>query len=254
MDGARLDVPNDPRSNGEGLVQEAVLNCSSKTNAVVVFDVGANIGEWTHSLLAKADAQKVNIRVHAFEPCRGTYQTLVQRIKLIENSGCVKTVEKACSDSTGTSQFHVVGNGSPVNTLVLGANQGVIRIELVETVAIDDYCRKVGLNRIALAKIDAEGHDFDVIKGAYAMLVAHAIDVVQFEYNQKWVFARRFLRDCFELLCPLGYRVGKITPGGIEFYTGWVPELETFREGNYIACSAASGIRFKEILPPWERH
>jgi hypothetical protein len=32
----------------------------------------------------------------------------------------------------------------------------------------------------------------------------------------------------------LGYRVGKVTPRGIEFYEAWHPELESFKEGNYV--------------------
>jgi len=27
-----------------------------------------------------------------------------------------------------------------------------------------------------------------------------------------------------------------VTPKGIEFYEAWHPELETYREGNYVAC------------------
>lgn len=60
----------------------------------------------------------------------------------------------------------------------------------------------------------------------------------QFQYNHRWIHARAFLLDAFELLTPLGYRLGKLTPFGVEFYPHWDPELETFVEGNYIACSA----------------
>ena len=51
---------------------------------------------------------------------------------------------------------------------------------------------------------------------------------------------RAFLRDAFDHLTGLGYGVGKLTPKGVEFYPGWEPELETFVEGNYVACSPAA--------------
>jgi hypothetical protein len=68
------------------------------------------------------------------------------------------------------------------------------------------------------------------------LLAEHRISVVQFEYNHRWISAHFFLRDAFEFLLPLGYRIGKLTPRGIEFYPAWDPDLETFVEGNYIAC------------------
>lgn len=55
-------------------------------------------------------------------------------------------------------------------------------------------------------------------------------------YNHPWIFARAFLRDAFGLLTAHGYRIGKLTPKGVEFYPGWNAELETFVEGNYVAC------------------
>ena len=68
--------------------------------------------------------------------------------------------------------------------------------------------------RFALVKIDTEGHDLTVLRGARAMLAEHRIAVVQFEYNHRWVFARAFLRDAFEFLADLGYRGRQAHPEG----------------------------------------
>jgi hypothetical protein len=74
------------------------------------------------------------------------------------------------------------------------------------------------------------------MRGASEMLRRHAIGLLQFEYNHQWILSRTYLRDVFTLLVPFGYHVGKITPKGIEFYEDWNTELETFRQGNYLAC------------------
>ena len=58
---------------------------------------------------------------------------------------------------------------------------------------------------------------------------------MQFEYNFRWIGARRYLKDAFDLLSPHGYVIGKVTPGAIEWYRDWSPELETFREANFVA-------------------
>jgi hypothetical protein len=117
---------------------------------------------------------------------------------------------------------------------VPGANQTAP--EEVATITLDSYAEQSGVARFALVKIDAEGHDLAVLRGARDLLADHRIAVAQFEYNHRWVLARFFLRDAFEFLLGLGYRVGKLTPRGVEFYPGWDADLETFVEGNYLAC------------------
>ena len=101
---------------------------------------------------------------------------------------------------------------------------------------LTNYANNAGLAHISLVKIDAEGHDLAVLRGARSLFVEQRISVAQFEYNHRWIYSRFFLRDAFELLGPLGYRIGKLTPLGVEFYTGWDHDLETFVEGNYVAC------------------
>jgi hypothetical protein len=114
------------------------------------------------------------------------------------------------------------------------------------TTTIDACAEDAGLGQIALVKIDTEGHDLAVLRGARKLLAEHRILAVQFEYNHRWIAARSFLRDAFDLLLPLGYRLGKLTPRGVEFYPGWDAELETFVEGNYVACLP----QVAERLPP----
>ena len=79
------------------------------------------------------------------------------------------------------------------------------------------------------------------------MLSDRAVSVVQFEYNWRWIESRSFLLDAFELLAGSGYSLGKVTRKGIEFYEEWHPELESFRETNYLACLPAWRSRFPRV-------
>lgn len=63
---------------------------------------------------------------------------------------------------------------------------------------------------------------------------AAPLTIIDVEYNARWVHARRYLRDAFTFVDALGYQLGKVTPRGIEFYEAWHPELESFKEGNYL--------------------
>src|SRR5690606_5505755 len=87
---------------------------------------------------------------------------------------------------------------------------------------------------INFIKVDTEGNDMRVLLGAARLLEAWAIDYVQFEYNCRWVAFRNFLKDVFDFVEPMGYRVAKVVPDGIETFDGWQPDLEVFQEGNYL--------------------
>jgi FkbM family methyltransferase len=248
MNEARFDATNDPACNGEGEVQAAVLRYRQPGRKTVVFDVGANVGDWTCAIVEQAE-DLASLDVYAFEPCSGTYDILLSRIGALSGSANVVPVRKACSSSAGTGTLHIVGIGAGTNSLT--SAEPTDGIEQVELVSIDDYCRDSKIDHISLLKIDAEGHDIDVIKGATSMLQQRNVDVLQFEYNQRWIFNGAFLRDVFSALSPLGYRIGKVTPYGVEFYEKWDWELETFREGNYLACLPQWISRFNRIVPSW---
>src|SRR5271169_1924164 len=69
---AMLDTPNDRATNGERQVQRFVARNFARP---VVFDVGANVGDWTEAMLSCG-----TVEVYSFEPCAGTFATLKKRI------------------------------------------------------------------------------------------------------------------------------------------------------------------------------
>lgn len=234
LDEARLDVPNVMASNGERLVQRVVLETTTPRE-ITAFDVGAHVGDWTASLLALADRFGCEVLVHAFEPSRTAFERLRQRFGQ-RPAGRVRWVHAALSDQAGEGVLHMVGDLALSNSLYPPLDGEPVGAEHVPLITLDGYCTSEGIDRIELVKIDAEGHDLAILSGASALLSSQRIEVVQFEYNYRWIAARAFLRDAFELLGGFGYRIGKVTPSGIEFYGRWDPELETYREANYLAC------------------
>jgi FkbM family methyltransferase len=231
---ARLDYPNDLSSNGESALQRWILRFSQPGEQVHVADVGANVGRWSESMLAAASraGRETDLWLHAFEPDSRAFARLTEALH-----GTRTTLSRtALSDRQGTSPFHVVAPAAGTNSLYPVPDANQTAPEKVATTTLDSYAERSGVARFALVKIDAEGHDLAVLRGARALLAEHRIAVAQFEYNHRWVLARFFLRDAFEFLLALGYRVGKLTPRGVEFYPGWEADLETFVEGNYLAC------------------
>ena len=248
---ARLDTPNvEIRHNGELLVQRVVVRNAPSDRELVVFDVGAHVGEWTTYLLEECKANGVErLRAYCFEPCADSRPVLEQAIRESDGSAHVTVIASAASDAVGTADLHITGGG--VSSLYEQATRATIEVAHVETTTLDLFCDRAGIERIDLVKVDTEGHDMAVLRGAKRLLEHKAIGALQFEYNHRWVMSRAFLRDAFALLGPLGYRVGKVTPRGIEFYDRWHPDLETFSQGNYLACTEAWERRFPAI--PWYR-
>jgi FkbM family methyltransferase len=249
MNESRRDLPNGIEINGESMVQAVLMN-SAGSSPLIGFDVGANVGDWTATLLKHAEQAHKQVRVHAFEPCDGTYEQFVSRAR---NSGWknVTAVHKACSREPGKGVMNVYGSGYGTNSLVDSIETQASNKQEIALTSIDEYCSTEGLDHIDLLKIDAEGHDFEVIAGASGMLNKRSIGVLQFEYNQRWIGARRYLRDVFQLLGPLNYSIGKLTPDAVEFYPEWHWEMETYREGNYIACTEERAACFKRLDPVW---
>ena len=237
---ARLDYPNNMMVNGEQALQRWALDLAP-AGEVNVADVGANVGRWSRSLLAAASeaGRLEDVRLHAFEPDTTAYKQLERALGGM--SAALSSL--ALSDRKGTSAFHVMGPAAGTNSLhqVPGS---LVTTRTIHTSTLEGYAADGALPGFALVKIDTEGNDLAVLRGARGLLAEHRIAVVQFEYNHRWVFSRTFLCDAFDLLTGLGYQVGKLTPRGVEFYPGWDPELETFVHGNYVACTpvAAQGL------------
>ncbi len=246
---SRLDLNAGVDANGEPLVRATVAR--SAPRPFHVLDAGAHTGEWTQALLeACAEAGRDDVRVDAFEPSGATFKLLEERIAGHPLGGRVTCHGQALSRRPGQARLHVVHRLAGSNSLHPAYGAAPLEVEEVATTTVDAFLQERGVERLALLKIDAEGHDPEILAGAAETIAARAVEVVQFEYNVRWVDSRAYLRDAFELFEPAGYRLGKVTRKGIELYRGWHPELESFREANFIACLPEWVERFP-VVPWW---
>jgi FkbM family methyltransferase len=243
---ARGEVTNSYESNGERMAQTVALHTAAPP--AVILDVGANIGDWTAGLLEISGHLHIPAHVHAFEPSRGTFSRLSARHG---NSPDVTLVNEACSRNAGTAIMHVFEGDEWTNSLADPHDGRKSVSEEVRLTTVDNYCKAASIERIDLLKIDAEGHDFEVIAGASGMLDRGAVRILQFEYNYRWIGARNYLKDVFSFLTPRGYAIGKLTGSSVEFYPFWHWELETWDEGNYIACPLSEVGQFQCSKPSW---
>jgi len=244
---ARLDVQNNPATNGEQNVQLQVLKQAQSRESLCVFDVGANVGHWTQSFLEFGARVNRPVFIHAFEGCEKTCVTLESNLKQNGFLHLVKVNNLTLSSSKGKRQFYSTGLNAGSNGLY-PLNEVNLEKQIVtdvETETIDGYCAQNSISHIDYIKVDTEGHDLEILYGCKELFAGGAVDIAQFEYNHRWINSRHYLRDAFDYFVPMGYALGKITPNGIEFYPAWDFELETFREGNYLVVKQS----LKRIFP-----
>jgi FkbM family methyltransferase len=225
-------------SNGEAIVQQTVARWFP--DPLVVVDVGAHFGEWSIAMRRALGGRRAEF--FGFEPSSYTFA------KLADAVGAWATLERlGVSDQSGTAILNVVHPGAGSNSLVRFSDVRPTHPEEVRITRLDDYFDADTAPRISLLKVDAEGMDLSVLRGASRLLSHGQVAALQFEYNWRWADSRVLLADAFDLLTPLGYRLGKVTPKGIEFYKRWHYELETFAEANFVACQESLADLFPSI-------
>ena len=74
------------------------LNRKKKINEISIFDIGANVGNYTQMLLNKNNQLQLNSKIHAFEPTKACFSDLQK--KFAENKS-VHLIKKAASDTIG---------------------------------------------------------------------------------------------------------------------------------------------------------
>jgi FkbM family methyltransferase len=159
-------------------------------------DVGANVGTYT------VWAAEHGAEVIALEPAADTFSLLKENIAL--NGYRVTAVRAAAGDHCGTARFTVGLDAG--NSLALDG------AAVTELVTIDSL---VGDRRVSGMKIDVEGHELDVLRGAVRALADQRIDLIQIEWNEMSRFAvGTDRRPVAELLAGYGYRLYRPDPAG----------------------------------------
>lgn len=231
---ARGDTNNDIAENGELMIQACVIQAAMKSGCeeVTCFDIGANVGDWSLPLLSYCDKQNFSkLALHLFEPVPSTLEILRQKVGIRKN---VQLEEIALSSEIGNSPMYVIGSGAGTNSLHNLAGQGEAAVIKIRTTTAHQFCLDHKLDHIHLVKCDTEGHDAEVIIGAAPLLREGRIAVLQFEYNYRWILSRHYLKDAFDAIDGLKYKLGKVCKGHIEVYPHWHFELDRFFEANYV--------------------
>lgn len=209
-----------------------LLTAEDYGNAVV-FDVGANRGDWTQAWLDLTASS----RVYCFEVVQPTYEKLFRKFQKNVRVNCFHF---GLSDkNVETTVSYIPGSDSGSSLNVLPWQQ-----EMEELPALlktgDSFLKESGIDKIFFLKIDTEGHELNVLQGFLSLIKRQRITCIQFEYGYTYIQNRHFLKDAYELLEAAGYSLGRIYPEGVDFKDYNIFEDENFRMNNYFAtCDSA---------------
>jgi FkbM family methyltransferase len=204
-----------PATSGERHVLELLADPE------LVVDVGANRGEYVQLVRTRWP----RARVLAVEPSAEA-RAAIPGDPQVE----VSTVALGAQPADGV--LVGPGPGSKLGRVVPGPGEGTP----VTITTLDELCATTGIDRIDLLKVDVEGGELDVLRGAVGLLDGHRIGVVQFEFGFANLDRGDTLAAFVDLLRPAELHV--VLVDGVR-RVDYHPRLEQPLTRNFVA-----------VLPP----
>lgn len=166
-----------------------------------VLDVGAYEGEYSTRLRRLSPTAKV----WAFEPNPTTYQRLYEvaakegftaiKAGMSDRPGKLRLYDYHENlDRAGSSHASLYGE---VFERIHHAPAETVEVDLM---TVDAFIEGQGIPHLNLLKVDAEGHELAILRGAREAITSHRVDIVQFEVNEMNVMSRVFFKDFYDVL------------------------------------------------------
>jgi len=171
----------------------------------IFVDIGANIGKYTIMV-----GKKIKGKVVAIEPEKRNFEILKTNVKL-NNLNNIILINSACFSKNGQKKFFLDEIGTEASSFYQEKMQGSKTI-MVQTKKLDNILNESNIKQVDLIKIDVEGAEADVLKGAINTLKKYHPRIIFEAWNEN------YLKKCKNILDKFGYDIKKIAPN------------------NYLAC------------------
>lgn len=133
------------------------------------YDIGANVGAF--SILA---SQHSKAEIHSFEPHPITFSYLARNISIQEMKDSVTLHNIAIGDCKGSINF--TSDYDTVNHVAIDEKENVVNVEV-------ESLNSLRLTQPSILKIDVEGYEWNVLKGATEIFENRKLQVVIVELN-----------------------------------------------------------------------
>lgn len=172
----------------------------------VIFDVGANQGQ----SIRRFKTIFQNPQIYSFEP---TPELSVKLTQAFVQDKDVTIIPKAVSDKKGKLTFNMydtkeAGVGNSIHNLNPNYAAKLLGTEEVEAITLGDYCTNNNISKIDILKIDVQGHEPEVLKGAEPVLRNGGIKIIELEMMFDYTYDRSLtFLDIEQILQPFGFKL-----------------------------------------------
>lgn len=171
----------------------------------IIFDVGANDGEFTQRCLAEYE----KCQVFAFEPNPDRLIFSIDDLRL-------KAFNCGLSSKPESNILYVNGehHGHSAYHIRPHFNMSEVRELACVSVSLDQFAKEHNIDRIDYLKIDTEGHEMPILSGCRDLLSRAVIKSGQFEYGGTWFENNISIKSAIDFFTQLNYEVLREVPVG----------------------------------------
>lgn len=185
----------------------------------IAIDVGGNLGLFSLTLASRG------FSVYAFEPIPETFELMQKNISLNpELAPKIKTTLSGCGSKNEATEF-VISKLSPgQNKMLPVVDQSEIyqEIQYCEVITLDSFLEQHSISQIDFLKIDVEGFETEVLKGATNFLRNGKIKFIYAEViPQAFIDAGSSVEEFLQILSDSGF-----CPISVDLYSDSKPILE----------------------------
>lgn len=223
--------------SGEDFLIKRFLKEKILNQKPTFIDIGANQGEYSAEL--KHFWPEANIIAAEPNPC--TFLALKQKADLDR----FKAVNLGFSELDGEAEIFFYKNDHQSqhasiypDVLCEIHHDKEPDHRIVKVTTLDSFCQENNIGFIDFVKIDTEGHELAILKGAERLLAENRIGLIQFEFNEMNVISRVFLKDFYDLLPNFTFY--RLKQGGLIKLGSYKTINEVFKFQNIIAISRST--------------
>lgn len=208
-----------------------------ENDEITMFDIGANVGNYTTMLLERNKQYGKKLSIYCFEPTTAAYNELKTKHGDKRNIHLEKI---AVSNENGETEIFYDEEKSGFASLYK-RNLGTFSIymnksEGVKTTRLDTFIKQNNTEHIHFLKIDIEGHELKAFEGLGDYLHYEFIDFIQFEYGGANLDSHTSLMEFYDLFTRRKFTIAKIMPSGLQI-RDYEYYMDNFIYANFVAIS-----------------
>ena len=169
----------------------------------IVIDIGAHIG-----LMAVVLGKRIgeNGKIYSFEPTPYSFTVLKKTIRLNKLEKIITPINQAVAATSGSIEFNANKENVSNSIVSYDYNSGHQKMT-VTTISVDEFVKQQQLSRLNFIKIDAEGVELDVLKGAKETLLQFDLKMILALHPLAVAAKGDTMEEIYDTLTTWGYKI-----------------------------------------------